>query len=97
VIRINAKFNNNRRSNNEMKRLAVLTTLCLIALSTQAQQQPSQEEINALLQSVAAQREAASNQVAQLSAKLTVLTAELEKAKKSAETCKPPAKAEEKK
>jgi hypothetical protein len=70
-----------------MKRIIIIIALTFTALTVFAQQQPSPEEINALLQAVAAQRETASNQVAQLSAKLTVLTAENDKLKVM--DCKP--------
>jgi peptidoglycan hydrolase CwlO-like protein len=67
--------------------IAVLTLLfASVAFAQQAQMSP--EETQALLQSVAAQRDTANNQVAQLNAKLTVTMAELEKAKKDAEACK---------
>ncbi len=72
-----------------------LPALLLVVALPAGAQQSSQEEINALLQSVAMQRDQANNQAAQLSAKLQVTMAELEKVKKAAEACKP--KAEEKK
>ena len=71
-----------------MKRILIIA-VAAFATSTLAQQpaQPSPEEVTALLQAVAAQRDAQANMVAQLSAKLTVMQAELEKAKATA--CKP--------
>lgn len=72
-----------------MKRIVILAIL-FFAGTAVAQTPPGQDEINALLQSVAAQRDAANNQAAQLSARVTVLTAENERLKKDAADCKKP-------
>jgi competence protein ComGC len=70
-----------------MKRLIAIAVLVAVPAIAQQPAPPSQEEVNALLQAVAAQREQYANIAAQLSSKLTVIQAELDKAK--AASCKP--------
>lgn len=79
-----------------MKRLIVIATLA--ALPALAQQRPSDEEINARIQTLTAQRNAAQDQAVLLSGQATAeigkLQAEVERLKKlCGEACKP--KAEE--
>ncbi len=79
-----------------MKRLishAIL--LCIFAATVvlaQAQQRPSDNEIDAMFQALVAQRNANADQVVQLSAKLVVMEKALKEAQ--AKECKPEAKKE---
>lgn len=78
-----------------MKRIAALALLAASTAFAQ-QQRPSDEEINARIQVLAAQRNAAQDQLAVLSgradAEVAKLQAEIERLKKEAAACKPPEK-----
>mgnify|MGYP001562629505 CR=1 FL=1 len=82
-----------------MKLQSIALTFVLAAAPTaalaQQPQRPSDDEINARIQAISSQRNAAQDQVAALAAALQTAQAELATAKKAAEVCKP--KVEEKK
>ena len=71
--------------------LLLLAMAGLAANRAHAQQSapPTPEEINATIQVLQAQRNAAQDQVAQLAARMATVQAELEKAKTAAAACHP--------
>lgn len=75
-----------------MKRIVILAALAF-AVPALAQQRPSDDEINARIQTLTAQRNAAQDQVVVLSgqaqAEIGKLQAEIAGLKKAADACKP--------
>lgn len=65
-----------------------------VVTAAAAQQRPSDDEINAMIQALAAQRNAAHDQVARLAGQLATLEKALREAQESAKACKPEGKKE---
>lgn len=78
-----------------MKRIAALVLFAATAAFAQAPQRPSDEELNARIQTLSAQRNVALDQVVVLSGQATAeigkLQAEIERLKKEAAACTKPA------
>lgn len=77
-----------------MKRVIAVAVLTVSSIAVaQQSQRPSDEELNARIQTLSAQRNAAQDQVVVLSGQATAeigkLQAEIEKLKKEATVCKP--------
>lgn len=70
-------------------KLGIVLVLLSVTANAQQPQRPSDEELNAMIQTLAGQRNAANDQIVRLAGQLAVLEAKLKAAGDAAKVCKP--------